>query len=134
MSEDLPQTEVGLDAESANGRAVQCRRPLASRLNRAFGPVVAGLIIDLVDLGTFGPIGLILGFPIGGLAGYWMASCLGLSRRACFLCAILAGLYCMVPFTEMLPLATLVGAYARFRDGEQQRADDGQEPPATAGS
>ena len=41
------------------------------RLNRAFGPVVAGLIIDFVDLATFGPIGQYLGLPIGAFAGYF---------------------------------------------------------------
>lgn len=86
----------------------------AQRLNRAFGPVVAGLIIDLVDLGTFGPIGLVLGLPIGGAAGYWMGRTLGLSKKASLLCALAAGIYCTIPGTEMLPIATLVGAAARY--------------------
>lgn len=89
------------------------------RLNRAFGPIAAGVIIDLVDLATFGPIGLVLGLPIGGLAGYWMGTCLGLDRKACLLCALAAGIYCTIPFTELIPLATLVGAYARFRETRQ---------------
>lgn len=86
----------------------------AARLNRAFGPVVAGLIIDLVDLATFGPIGLVLGLPIGGAAGYWMGRTLGLNNQASLLCALAAGIYCTLPGTEMLPLATLVGAGARY--------------------
>ena len=84
------------------------------RLNRAFGPVVAGLVIDLVDLATFGPIGLVLGLPIGGAAGFWMGRCLGLPTKASLLCALLAGIYCTIPGTEMLPIATLVGAGARY--------------------
>lgn len=84
------------------------------RLNRAFGPVVAGLIIDFVDLATFGPIGLYLGLPIGAFAGYWMGRALGLAPKPSLLCALAAGIYCMVPGTEMLPLATLVGACARY--------------------
>lgn len=86
----------------------------ATRLNRAFGPVAAGLVIDLVDLSTFGPIGLYLGLPIGAFAGYWMGRALGLERKISLLCALVAGVYCMVPGTEMLPLATLVGAGARY--------------------
>ena len=86
----------------------------AARLNRAFGPVVAGLIIDLVDLATFGPIGLVLGLPIGGAAGYWMGRTLGLNKKASLLCALAAGIYCTLPGTELLPLATLVGAGARY--------------------
>jgi hypothetical protein len=95
---------------------------LGKRLNRAFGPIFAGMIIDLVDLATFGPIGLVLGIPIGGLAGFWMGRCLGLSKLASFYCAIAAGVYCTIPFTEVIPLATLVGAYARFREsGREER-------------
>ena len=89
-----------------------------ARLNRAFGPVVAGLIIDFVDLATFGPLGLYLGIPIGAFAGYWMGRALGLDRKACLLCALAAAVYCTIPGTEPLPLATLVGAFARYRETE----------------
>lgn len=88
----------------------------AQRLNRAFGPVVAGLVIDFVDLSTFGPIGTYLGLPIGGFAGYWMGRALGLERKPSLLCALLAGIYCMLPGTEMIPVATVVGALARYRE------------------
>jgi hypothetical protein len=100
---------------------------LSKRVNRAFGPIFAGMIIDLVDLATFGPIGFILGLPVGGLAGFWMGRCLGLSKLASFYCAIAAGVYCTIPYTEAIPLATLVGAYARFRESgraEEPEASD----------
>ena len=84
------------------------------RLNRAFGPVVAGLIIDFVDLATFGPMGMYLGLPIGAFAGYWMGRALGFERKASLLCALAAGIYCTIPGTEMLPIATVVGACARY--------------------
>jgi hypothetical protein len=94
--------------------------PLGRRLNRAFGPIVAGVIIDAVDFATYGPIGYVLGLPVGGLAGYWMGRCLGLDRTACLYCALAAGVYCTIPYTELLPLATLVGAYARFRESGRE--------------
>lgn len=90
--------------------------PIGKRLNRAFGPIMAGMIIDVLDLATFGPIGYVLGLPVGGAAGYWLGRCLGLSRKASLFCALAAGIYCTVPFTGILPLGTLVGAYVRFRD------------------
>ena len=90
----------------------------AARLNRAFGPVVAGLVIDLVDLATFGPIGLVLGLPIGGAAGYWMGRSLGLPPKTSLLCALAAGIYCTIPGTEFLPIATLVGAFARYSESK----------------
>jgi hypothetical protein len=87
----------------------------AARLNRAFGPVAAGLVIDMLDLATFGPIGLFIGLPIGALMGYWMGQSLGLEPKARGWCALAAGIYCLVPVTEFLPLATLLGAYVRYR-------------------
>jgi hypothetical protein len=87
----------------------------AKRINRALGPVMAGLIIDVVDVATFGPLGMVLGLPVGGAAGYWMGRTLGLGKQACLYCALAAGMYCTIPFTELLPLGTIVGAYARYR-------------------
>ena len=107
---------------------------LTRRLNRAFGPIVAGMVIDVVDFATFGPIGFILGLPVGGFAGYWMGRCLGLSRRSSFFCALAAGVYCTLPFTELIPLATLVGAYVRFREsgGESLPEETDSAEPVTA--
>lgn len=90
----------------------------AKRLNKALGPVMAGFIIDVVDFATFGPIGLVLGLPVGGLAGYWLGKTMGLKKQACLLCALAAGVYCTIPFTELLPLGTMVGAYARYRQSD----------------
>jgi hypothetical protein len=90
------------------------------RANRAFGPIAAGIIIDVIDFATFGPIGFILGLPVGGLAGFWMGRCLGLSKIASFYCAIAAGIYCTIPFTELIPLATMVGAYVRFKESARE--------------
>ena len=99
-------------------------------MNRALGPVAAGMIIDTVDFVTFGPIGLVLGLPIGGLAGYWLGKTLGLEKQTCLYCALAAGVYCTIPLTELLPLATLVGAYARCRQtGRELRAT---KPPQLA--
>ena len=88
------------------------------RMNRAFGPVVAGLILDLVDLATFGPIGFFIGIPVGLAAGYWLGTCLALERRHCLWVAMASALYCTMPGTEFIPLGTLVGAYARFMERE----------------
>jgi hypothetical protein len=93
----------------------------AKRLNRTIGPVMAGFIIDMVDFATFGPIGLVLGLPVGGLAGYWMGNTLGLSKQSCLYCALAAGIYCTIPGTELLPLGTMVGAYARYQQGEKEQ-------------
>lgn len=112
--EDSP---LGSKADSSKGRA------LARRMNRAFGPIAAGMIIDLVDFATFGPVGLLLGLPIGGLAGYWMGRALGFDKRASRWCALAASVYCTIPGTEIIPLATIIGACVRFREtGRRQRS------------
>ena len=104
----------------------------AQRLNRAFGPVIAGLVIDLVDLATFGPIGLVLGLPVGGFAGYWMGRSLGLNIKPSLLCALVAGIYCTIPGTEMLPLATIVGATARYYESSPNRDNPTSRPDENA--
>jgi len=86
------------------------------RVNYALGPLAAGMILDAVDLITFGPAGLALGLPVGALAGYWLATSLRLSQNTSLLCAALAAVYCTIPGTEVLPLGTLVGALLRFEE------------------
>jgi hypothetical protein len=102
------------------------------RLNRAFGPIVAGVILDLLDLAPFGPLGYVHGLPLGGLMGYWLGRCLGLGRKASVLCAFAAGVYCTFPFTGILPLATLVGAYARFRESGTPQTEETPDENAAA--
>ena len=40
------------------------------RLCYALGPLGAGIVIDLLDLATFGPIGILVGALVGGYAGW----------------------------------------------------------------
>jgi hypothetical protein len=88
------------------------------RLNYALGPIGAGMMIDAVDFITYGPIGLILGLPVGAAAGYWLGRSMRLESHMCWICAAVAGIYCTIPGTELLPLGTLVGALVRFQDDD----------------
>jgi hypothetical protein len=101
------------------------------RLHRSIGPIAGGLILDLVDLATFGPIGLFGGWILGAAVGWWIASIYGFSKQAKITLATLAGLYCMVPFTEPIPLATIVSAIARFFEKPPQKPpeNDDDNPP-----
>ena len=96
------------------GRRVPARRGLLRRVGHGLGPVVAGIVIDVVDFTTFGAVGLVLGFPLGALCGYWLARELGYSVPARLVVALLSGVYCMYPPTTFLPLATLCGVVARI--------------------
>ncbi len=94
---------------------------LAWRLHRALAPVAAGIVIDLVDLSTFGQMGLILGFPLGSAAGAWMGFALGLKRKFIVILAFASGIYCMIPGTEFIPIATIVGACFRFWESTTEK-------------
>lgn len=90
------------------------RPPLIERLHRAFGPLVGGMILDLVDLSSFGPLG-IGGFFVGGLTGWWICSIYNVATSTRLTLALLAGIYCLFPLTEFIPVATLISAFIRFR-------------------
>ncbi len=99
------------------------------RLHRALGPLAGGLILDFLDLATFGPLG-VAGFFVGALIGWWITSIYGFSTRAKLSWSIVAGIYCLVPFTEFIPVATIISAVARYKenpegpDQESESADD----------
>jgi len=71
---------------------------------RSFSPLTAAFLVDLVDLITFGPLGIRAGLLLGALAGFVLAPSLGFEKRR-WLPALLAGVYCMVPGTAVVPLA-----------------------------
>ena len=87
----------------------------ASRWGKAIGPVVAGMIIDALDIATFGHFGFYLGFLLGAPAGWYLARHLGLDRKRALLTAIGCGIYCTIPFTFPIPVATMIGVWARTR-------------------
>ena len=78
-------------------------------------PVLAGVLLDLLDFATFGPIGLWAGAVVGGLAGYLLARAMGFARRWPA-AVVVAGAYCMLPFTAFVPLATAAGLALDLRE------------------
>ena len=109
----LPQS---LKTESNEVREVKSSsEPLLVRLHHAFGPIAGAVILDFADFVTLGPIGLFVGLAVGFLVGWWISSIYGFSTSARILWASLAGLYCMIPLTPLIPLATFISAVARFR-------------------
>jgi len=84
------------------------------RLFRSFGPLAAGYILDFLDLVTWGAVGLYLGSILGGLMGWWLAVVYRLGVFAQCLLTVLTAFYCLLPGTELLPLATIIMALYRF--------------------
>ena len=91
-------------------------------LLRTFGPMIAGLAIDGLDLMTYGPIGLYTGLMVGGIAGYLLAPLLGFSERGRWLCALMTGVYCTVPLTGFIPAAAIAAGLSQvFLRGQETR-------------
>ena len=86
----------------------------ASRIHYAIGPIACGMILDAADLITFGPLGLYGGFLIGGLVGFWLASLYRFSLPLRLFWSLGAALYCTMPLTEFVPVATIISAAHRF--------------------
>jgi len=81
-------------------------------VREVLGPVVTGVLIDLLDAATPSPLlGLGLGVPLG----WWIARQAGLRGRGAVQLALVIGLYCAVPGTMGLPLGTVVGAWVKVR-------------------
>ena len=91
---------------------------------KVLGPVLAGLMLDLLDFATYGPVGLSAGLVVGGIGGYFLAWSLGVDSSRRLFYAGLAGIYCMMPFTAFLPVATVLGTIIQLRES------DPPEPPA----
>lgn len=82
---------------------------------RRLRPVMAGMLLDLVDFLTMGPVGFAAGLLVGGAVAFWIGSAYGLRNRDKWLLTLLSGAYCTLPFTAALPLGTLVGTYFELR-------------------
>jgi hypothetical protein len=81
---------------------------------KTLAPWVAGLILDGLDLATAGPVGIYGGFIVAFFVGWWLASQFGYKRGGRLLIAILSAVYIATPFTEIVPVATVLALLARL--------------------
>ena len=107
------------EAEAEAERVDSSPRPTRSSL----GPVFAGLLLDMADFATWGPLGLKIGLLVGAVAGWLLAPSFGVPPQRRWLCALVAGVYCMLPFTAFLPLGTVLGALVRLHQRSQPAAE-----------
>lgn len=101
---------------NATESTVRRERPsLATRIKRAFGPVVLGLILDLADLFSLTrTVGPWASFPIGFAIGVWLSLFYPFGLAGRVLIAMGSGLYTLTPGTEYIPLATILTCLGRF--------------------
>jgi hypothetical protein len=81
-----------------------------------------GLLLDFLDLATFGPFGLVAGAAIGGYAGWILGKYEGFGRDLRIAFAICTAAYMMIPFTEWVPAATILFLLARFFVGPARQS------------
>mgnify|MGYP007114443863 CR=1 FL=1 len=108
-----PQEPIEVEVERLNQE--QGSHGTASSYGRAMGPVLAGFIIDVLDFATFGSAGLYLGLLMGCPAGWYLARSFGLDHRRSLYFALACGVYCTIPVTSPVPIATLLGVWLRAR-------------------
>jgi len=88
-------------------------RPATNVTQQIIRPLFAALAIDLLDLATFGPVGLYTGLVLGAIVGFWLAPLLGFPAHRRWLSALVVGVYCTLPLTGLIPLATLASVVSR---------------------
>ncbi|MCB1583415.1 MAG: hypothetical protein R3E90_01385 [Marinicella sp.] len=89
------------------------------RMLRAFGPLGGGILLDVADLTTFGSFGLYLGPLVGALLGWWLATVYKFGVWGQCGLIFVAALYCALPLTSLVPLATVVFALIRFAESKK---------------
>lgn len=104
FSHNLPQQEAS-QAETSQD---------VSPLLACSLPLLGSLLIDVADFFSLGPQGLILGLAEGAPCAWWVAKSLGFSQGMRLLLAGCAAVYCAVPFTELVPAATLLTTLSGF--------------------
>jgi hypothetical protein len=73
-----------------------------------WAPILTALAIDLADLAMIGPTGLVAGFWVGFALTGMLTLATGVPLRRAAVLSLLAGIYCMLPFTDLVPLATML--------------------------
>ena len=124
MTESPEQVEVRR-VEKTIEQAVK-KPSLMERFYVAIFPILGGLILDFADFVTFGPVGLYAGMIVGCTIGWLISGIYGFSRNGRILLSLLAGVYCTIPGTFFLPLATAISALARFREKPAPPTNDSQ--------
>ena len=111
----MEQEPEKVEVKRANNSHANDRPPsFLSRLNNAIAPLAGGLLLDSLDITTFGPVGLYIGLFVGFATGWWISSVYGFGTKTKLIWSLLAGIYCMMPSTEFFPIATTISVIGRF--------------------
>jgi hypothetical protein len=95
--------------------AIPAKAGAAGAQAATWAPLVGALLLDLADFLSLGPQGVVIGLLVGTTLGWRIAAASGLSRKWRIASAIASAVYCMVPGTELVPLASIVTTAVRVR-------------------
>ncbi|MEM6671888.1 MAG: hypothetical protein AAF726_03535 [Planctomycetota bacterium] len=115
VERDAPEVvEVEVERlEERPTRGQQVRRRVVGTLV----PVVLAMVIDAGDL-TLGliPIARPLALPLGLIAGFVFSGYLRIAPTWRVIVTCLVGIYLVMPFTSMIPLATVIAAVSQVME------------------
>lgn len=111
MAKEPEYIEPEVLPPESGGRGRPYGPPPPRRGGEPWSPLRAGLLLDALDLLTFGPLGLRGGLLLGAVAAFLLLSKVGVPLRVRVPLAVAAGLYCAIPGTELLPLGTLLSLF-----------------------
>jgi hypothetical protein len=126
------------DHPTSAGRKLGFRRSAAAMAmddgRHGWAPILAALTIDLADFATAGPLGLLAGLFVGGALTTIVALVSGARLGRALGLGLLGAIYCALPLTEPIPLATMLtllhGVLLRRRVAEE--SEPGEVELATA--
>jgi hypothetical protein len=109
--ENRPHAPGVSDPKSSKPRP-DLQRTITSLGTRESGsgwtPILTALAIDLADLAMIGPTGIVAGFFVGFALTSMLTFATGVPLRRALVLSLLAGIYCMLPITDLVPLATML--------------------------
>ena len=80
----------------------------------AAGPLFGAMLLDFADLLSLGPQALPLALFVAAPLGWAIAAALGLSRNWRLTSGLVAGIYCLLPGAELIPVATVTSLLAQL--------------------
>jgi hypothetical protein len=77
-------------------------------MGSGWAPILTALAIDLADFAMIGPTGIVAGFGVGFALTFMLTLATNVPLRRAAVLSVLAGVYCMLPITDVVPLATML--------------------------
>ena len=113
-NKDTEKVKVRRVDDSVNKSSDPQSLTTGQKLYYAFFPLIGGLVIDFADLLTPGLLGIYGGMLVGITIGWLITGIYNLKPRSRLIWSLLAGIYCTIPGTFWLPIATVIGAFGRY--------------------